>query len=250
MKCFLLFLICVSLFILKISSVRAEERVQVAALLATPAVSATPFYTSTGSSTGISAPDITPPDYSKNECPICDPGFTWMGNKGCCQFNANSSTAVTDYNLDCKQPNIVVCQSGGLGFCVSGSGCFVNGQIGTFKPAEMCAKLAITSQKGACTSCMDDGKHVWTGIGCLPIDLASLITKTVITLGIRLGGGISFLVLLYGSYLILTSQGDVERVKNGKKYATSAIKGLFLIIFAVFIVRFIGVTLLQIPGFR
>ena len=65
-----------------------------------------------------------------------------------------------------------------------------------------------------------------------------------------IGGAAGFLVFLYGSYLILTSGDDVERVKLGRKYITSSLKGIILIIFGFLIFRIITVDILKIPGFE
>jgi hypothetical protein len=54
---------------------------------------------------------------------------------------------------------------------------------------------------------------------------------------------------LYAGLLLSTSQGDPKRVDEAKAAITSAVAGAFFLIFSVTILRFIGTTLLQIPGF-
>lgn len=93
-----------------------------------------------------------------------------------------------------------------------------------------------------------DGTSINTAIGCIPTDPAALFTK-FFQFGIGIAGGIAFLLILFGGFQILTSAGNPEQMNEGKELVTSAIAGLLLIIFSVFLLRVIGVTILGIPGF-
>ena len=64
-----------------------------------------------------------------------------------------------------------------------------------------------------------------------------------------IGGGIAFLLILVAGFMIITSQGSPDKIQAGKELLTSAIAGLLLIIFSVFILELIGVDILEIPGF-
>lgn len=196
----------------------------------------------------LNAPDVNMPDYSKNECPVCDVGLTWFGNKGCCKTVLDdSSTSSVNFGFKCEQPNIVTCNKSF--FCVSGKGCISGGQTASFKPSDYCNKLASGDNRDKCASCMSDGKHVWSGIGCLPSEFTELISSYIISLAVGLGGMLSFITFLYGSFLIMTSGGDAEQIILGKRRIFSALKGIMIIIFAVFILKMIGVNILGIPGF-
>ena len=46
--------------------------------------------------------------------------------------------------------------------------------------------------------------------------------------------------------MIVISAGDPEKMQAGKEMITSAVSGLLIIIFAVFILRVIGVDILQL----
>jgi hypothetical protein len=46
----------------------------------------------------------------------------------------------------------------------------------------------------------------------------------------------------------MSSSGDPERLKGGQELLTSAIAGLIMLIFSVFILRVIGVDILKLPG--
>jgi hypothetical protein len=54
----------------------------------------------------------------------------------------------------------------------------------------------------------------------------------------------AFLLGLYGALMIVISAGDPEKMQAGKELITSAIGGLLLIIFAIFILKVVGVNIL------
>ena len=93
-----------------------------------------------------------------------------------------------------------------------------------------------------------DGTSINTAIGCIPTDPGALFTK-FFKFGIGIAGGIAFLLILFGGFQILTSAGNPEHMNEGKELVSSAIAGLLLIIFSVFLLKFIGITILGIPGF-
>ena len=72
----------------------------------------------------------------------------------------------------------------------------------------------------------------------------------VINISIAIGGIIAFILIIAGGLQIILSAGNPDRVKAGKELITSAIAGLMLIIFSVFILRLIGYDILKIPGFN
>jgi 3-phosphoglycerate kinase len=59
-----------------------------------------------------------------------------------------------------------------------------------------------------------------------------------------IGGGIAFIMILAAGFQILTSSGDPKRLSTGQELLTSAVSGLILIIFSIFILRLIGVNIL------
>ena len=63
-----------------------------------------------------------------------------------------------------------------------------------------------------------------------------------------LEGGIAFLLIVFSGFQIATASGSPERIQEGRELMTSAISGLIMIVFAVFILRVIGVDILRIPG--
>lgn len=95
---------------------------------------------------------------------------------------------------------------------------------------------------------MSNGKGVWTAFGCIQTDPSAFIGE-VLRIGIGIGGGVAFLLILFGGFQILTSAGNPEQLTAGRELVTSAITGLLLIIFSIFLLRLIGVNIFGIPGF-
>lgn len=98
-------------------------------------------------------------------------------------------------------------------------------------------------------TCGKDDKGIITALGCIPTDPKELVTK-LLTWGISLGGGIAFLLMIWAGFQYITSTGNPEKIQEAQSILTSAIAGLLLIIFSVFLLRLIGVTVLGIPGFE
>ena len=91
------------------------------------------------------------------------------------------------------------------------------------------------------------GKGVDSALGCIPIDMTAFGSWFMqIIFGIA--GGVAFLLMVYGFVLMAVSGGDEKKVQGAKETVTSAITGLLISIFALFIFRLIAVNILQIPG--
>ena len=115
----------------------------------------------------------------------------------------------------------------------------------------VCYTISDSAQQSACLGCMKDNTQVWTAIGCIgtgnnPTDF---LTK-IMGLGIGIAGGIAFLLILFGGLQIMTSAGNPEQLNAGRELVSSAVTGLLLIIFSVFLLQFIGVSIIGIPGFK
>ncbi len=99
--------------------------------------------------------------------------------------------------------------------------------------------------------------HHYTMIGCLTTNLggftqagaAASPIQTLLNLIFSLAGGIAFLYIIYGSFILITSRADIERLNYGRRVLLGAIVGLIFSLSAVFLVRLIGSQILQIPGF-
>ena len=83
----------------------------------------------------------------------------------------------------------------------------------------------------------------------LILESKRFIEETIFGLGIGLAGMVSLLCIIYAAFTMQSSQGNPEKIKKAQELLTSCIMGLILIIFSVFILRLIGVSILRIPGF-
>lgn len=113
--------------------------------------------------------------------------------------------------------------------------------------APLCNQLP-TEFQAKCWDCQNLGK-LWTAIGCIPTDFSLILKDYVFVNGLGIAGGIAFLYFLYGVFLIMTSSGVAEKITEGREIIISALSGLLLIIFSIFLLRVIGVDILRLPGF-
>ncbi|MEK7166351.1 MAG: pilin [Patescibacteria group bacterium] len=113
-------------------------------------------------------------------------------------------------------------------------------------PADLC-KFVSADQKVECAACAAKS-GVLTPFGCIETNPQLFIQK-ILQIAIGLAGGIAFLMILYGSFVTMTSSGNPEKLTEGKEIITSAIAGLLLIVFSAVILRIIGVDILGgFPG--
>lgn len=92
-----------------------------------------------------------------------------------------------------------------------------------------------------------NGVSVDTALGCIPVEMNKFIAWLLPYL-FGIGGGIAFLLMIYGFILMTTSNGDPKAVQGAKETVTSAIIGLLICIFAIFLLRLITIDILHIPG--
>ena len=93
------------------------------------------------------------------------------------------------------------------------------------------------------------GDSIETAIGCIPVADTNAFMGWILGWAVGVGGGIAFLLIVYASFMIMTSQGDPTRLKAGQELLTSAISGLIMLIFSVFILKFIGIDILGLDDF-
>lgn len=83
-----------------------------------------------------------------------------------------------------------------------------------------------------------------TAIGCIPIGDTNAFAGWILGWAVGIGGGIAFLLIVYASFMVMTSKGMPDRLKAGHELLTSAISGLIMLIFAIFILKYIGIDIL------
>jgi hypothetical protein len=98
--------------------------------------------------------------------------------------------------------------------------------------------------------CDDGTDGIQTAIGCIHVlGSSEEFLSDILRWAVGIGGGIAFLLILYAGFMIMTASGNPERLKAGQELLTSAISGLILLIFSVFILKFIGVDILGLGAF-
>jgi hypothetical protein len=78
---------------------------------------------------------------------------------------------------------------------------------------------------------------------------AGSVIQSILNIIFSAAGGIAFLYLIYGSFVVATSQANPEKLNYGKRVVYGAIAGLVFTLASVFIVKFIASGILKIPGF-
>lgn len=113
----------------------------------------------------------------------------------------------------------------------------------------LCEKYLKDNPKeyNLCVDCAENKKGVWTAIGCVEGDFSQFISGFLLKTALGFAGIFAFLCIIYASFLMQSSQGNQEKLKKAQELLTSCIMGLILIIFSVFILKLIGVNILQLP---
>jgi hypothetical protein len=157
----------------------------------------------------------------------CDSGYTAICSAGTQQCNGSASSCTCASTTNC------VAHSGScnhtLPCCTTGDSCSTN---------NICEGGTISAPSPLC------GGGVSTAIGCIPIFSQNDFLAFILRWAVGIGGGIAFLLMIYAGFMIMTAAGNPERLKAGQELLTSAISGLILLIFSVFILKFIGVDIL------
>lgn len=93
------------------------------------------------------------------------------------------------------------------------------------------------------------GNGIETALGCISTEGPTSLVVFLLRLALGIGGGIAFLLMLFGVFQIITSAGSPERLKAGQELITSALIGLMMIIFSIFLLQLIGVQILGLNAF-
>ena len=106
---------------------------------------------------------------------------------------------------------------------------------------------ANSNQNFWCGGSGGEKKEITTAIGCIPITVNGLVQKLLPNI-FGIAGGIAFFMMVYGFIMVSTSSGDEKKAQEAQKIITSAITGLLVAIFALFLYKLIAVDILHIPG--
>jgi len=163
-----------------------------------------------------------------------------ISNDKCGVFQAGECRGSSDYKII---PNPINCDPTTNECCIEQQYCSTPPPLPPVEIPPPAPPIVITGQE-----CKDEA-GIETALGCIPYDPGNLV-KWLLGFGLSLAGGIAFLLMTWGAFLYITSQGNPDQLQKAKETIVSAIGGLLFIIFAVFLLRLIGVDILKIPGFE
>lgn len=146
---------------------------------------------------------------------------SFSGHEGCCYDPSRSQKYFCYEGSPDKQANGCIC-SYAIGLC--------------------------DNQPKKCVECMNRG-GIWTAVGCIPTNTLNDFVAWFLSKLIFVASGIAFLLMAFGALKIITSAGSPESIQAGKQLITSSLAGLIFIILSLFLLKLIGVDILQIPGF-
>lgn len=141
------------------------------------------------------------------------------------------------------------------GACQTGSDCVASASYCWAEPGQAATCHSTTPGTyptptgggvGALEGC--PAEQINTAIGCISFSDANAFIEDILQLGIGIGGGIAFILMLIAGFQIMTSAGNPDRLRAGQELLTSAIAGLILLVFSVFILRTIGIDILGITS--
>ncbi len=92
------------------------------------------------------------------------------------------------------------------------------------------------------------GDTIDTAIGCVRIGNVNDTTAFFLQWAIGMSGGVGVILVLYAGILYIVSQGDPKKIQQAKSLFTSSITGVLMIVFSVFLLRVVGVDVLNIAG--
>src|SRR3989344_4643805 len=164
-----------------------------------------------------------------------------------------------------SSPNYALAQTCNPSFCRSNAECTSQCTGGTFRCRILqygigtCELVPTTpGSSGSATGNTGTGRSPYcdpptntqinTAIGCIPVNDTNAFAGWFLGWAIGVSGGLALLLIVFSGFQIMTASGDPQKLQSGRELLTSAISGLILIIFSIFLLRLIGVQILNIPG--
>lgn len=87
-----------------------------------------------------------------------------------------------------------------------------------------------------------------TAIGCIPFNVIGETARFFLAWSLSVGGGIALLLVGISGFMLATSSGNPQKVESAKSLFWAAITGLGMLVLSVFLLRFIGVEVLELFG--
>lgn len=175
-----------------------------------------------------------------NPNPVCECVKKEESGLGINQCTCNGNAVLLDNcQGDTPRPNCV--SRGGYCYCSAETSNSTDSVIAPRPNTPEANAANAANSAGAVGSCIN------TALGCVPYTVNGF-SSWLLQILFGIAGGIAFLLMVYGFILIATSSGDEKKVQAAKETITSAITGLLVSIFALFLFRLIAVDILKIPG--
>jgi len=100
----------------------------------------------------------------------------------------------------------------------------------------------------SCLACAKYGGFP-SALGCMPMSKVDrFLSEGVLGIGITFAAAFSVLCIIFGAIQFQLSGGESAKVQKAQKLITQCVLGLLIIIFSIFLLRFVGVNLLRIYG--
>lgn len=87
-----------------------------------------------------------------------------------------------------------------------------------------------------------------TDLGTIPCTPTGFATS-LYGIGLSFIGVVALLFIVYGGFLILSSQGNADQIRRGKSYITYSIIGIVLAIAGYTLYQILAIDVIKIPGF-
>jgi len=145
--------------------------------------------------------------------------------------------------LSLSSPSFANCNQTG---CPSGQTCYPQSGICVNNNSlPQTNNLSVPAYQTGCGA-----EEVNTAIGCISTkaDASGGFFGSIMKVVVGLGGGLALVLMLYGVFIVTTSAGIPDKLKEGSEIITSAIAGLIFILLSVVLLNLIGINILGLPG--
>lgn len=110
--------------------------------------------------------------------------------------------------------------------------------------------LAADPTPAPATVTCDAVTEIQTDFGCFKVGDVNDFTTKLYGIGLGFIGGVALLFIIWGGYLILSSQGDITKLQRGKSYIVSSILGILLAVGGFIFYQVVAVDVLKLQGFK
>ena len=121
-----------------------------------------------------------------------------------------------------------------------------NKNVTDLRPISVSPNSFSTRRAEAPGSGFNPSNPIDTAFGSFSTDPAE-IAQQFLGIAVGIAGGVAFLLMVFGSYRLIFAGGNPESIQHGREIITAAIVGLLVVIFSVFILRLIGISILGLP---